>query len=53
MEEILHASAGKEGPQDFDEYEVIADGAPGHNIPQAKVVAVSANVPVPMSAAKR
>ena len=51
MEEILHVVAEKEGPQDLDEDEVIAAGAPGQNIPQAKIVAASVDVPVPMSAA--
>ena len=41
MEEILHAAAGKDGPQDFDEDEVIVAGESGQNIPQAKIVAVS------------
>ena len=52
VEEILHAAAEKEGPQDFDEDEVIAASASGQNIPQAQiVVAASVDVPVPMSAA--
>ena len=51
VEEILHAAAEKEGPQDFDEDEVIAAGAPGQNIPQAKIVAASIDVPVLLSAA--
>ena len=51
MEEILHTAAEKEGPQDFDEDEVIVAGEYGQNIPQAKIVAASVNVPVLMSAA--
>ena len=51
VEEILHAAAEKEGPQDFDEDEVIATGAPGQNIPQAQIVLPAVNVSVPMSAA--
>ena len=51
LEEILHAEAGKEGPQYFDEDEVLAAGAPVQNIPKAQVVSASVNVPVPMSAA--
>ena len=51
VEAILHAAAEKEGPQDFDEDEVIAAGAPGHNIPQAHILVVEVNVSVPMSAA--
>ena len=46
MEEILHAAAEKEGPQDFDEDEVILAGESGQNIPQAKIVAASVDVPV-------
>ena len=34
-----HAAAEKEGPQDFDEDEVIVAGESGQNIPQAKIVA--------------
>ena len=49
--EILHASAGKEGPHDFDEDEVIAAGATWQNIPQAQIVVAAVNVPVPMSSA--
>ena len=52
LEDILHAAAGKEGPQYFDKDEVIAAGAPGQNVPQAQVVAASVNVPVPISAAE-
>ena len=51
MEEILHAAGEKEGPQDFDEDEVIAAGAPGQNIPQDQILVAAVNVPVPMSAA--
>ena len=51
VEEILHAAAKKERPQDFDEDEVIADCAPGQNIPQAQILVAAVNVPVPMSAA--
>ena len=51
MEEILHAAAEKEGPQDFDEDEVIVAGESGQNIPQAKIVAASVDVQVLMSAA--
>ena len=49
VEEILHAAAEKEGPQDFDEDEVITAGALGQNIPQAKIVAAPVDVPLPMS----
>ena len=52
MEEILHAAAEKEGPQDFDEDEVIAAGASGQNMPEAKIVASSVDAPVLMSAAE-
>ena len=50
MEEILHTAAEKEGPQDFDKDELIAAGASGQNIPQAKIIATPVDVPVPMSA---
>ena len=46
VEEIIHAAAEKEGPQDFDEYEVIAAGAPRQNIPQDQILAAAVNVPV-------
>ena len=51
MEEILHAAAEREGPQNFDEDEVMVAGDSGQNIPQAKIVAASVDVPVMMSAA--
>ena len=51
VEEILHAAAEKEGPQDFDEDEVIVAGESGQHIPQAKIVTPSVDVPVLMSAA--
>ena len=50
VEEILHTAAEKEGPQDFDEDEVIAAGAPVQNIPQDQILVVAVNAPVPMSA---
>ena len=50
-EEIIHAAVEKEGPQDFDEDEVIAASAPGQNIPQDQILVAAVNVPVPMSAA--
>ena len=43
---IIHAAAEKEGPQDFDEDELIVAGESGQNIPQAKLVAASVDVPV-------
>ena len=51
VEEILHEAAGKEGPHDFDEDEVIAAGVPGQNIPQDQILVAAVNVPVPVSAA--
>ena len=46
VEEMLHAAAEKEGPQDFDKDGVIVAGESGKNIPQAKTVAASVDVPV-------